>query len=74
MAYDCLRTLIASLEVLRPAFTRPGFANLVVVFAGWVLTNGPHAVTEALVTTPPVLRAAIGHGSRQKPADSGAAR
>lgn len=51
MAYDCLRTLIASLEVLRPAFTRPGFANLLVVFAGWVLTNGQHAVTEALVTT-----------------------
>lgn len=49
MAYDCLRTLISSLEALRPAFTRPGFDNLVVVFAGWVLTNGTHAVTQALV-------------------------
>src|SRR6266508_1186854 len=51
VAYDCLRTLIAALEVLRPAFTRPGFNNLVVVFAGWVLTNGPHAVTQTLVAT-----------------------
>jgi hypothetical protein len=51
VAYDCLRTLIAALEVLRPAFTRPGFDNLVVVFAGWVLTNGAHAVTQALVAT-----------------------
>jgi hypothetical protein len=51
VAYDCLRTLIATLEVLRPAFTRPGFDNLVVVFAGWVLTNGPHAVTQTLVAT-----------------------
>lgn len=51
MAYTVLRTLIDALEVLRPAFTRPGFDNLVVVFAGWVLTNGPHAVTQALVAT-----------------------
>jgi hypothetical protein len=51
VAYDCLRTLIAALEVLRPAFTRPGFDNLLVVFAGWVLTNGPHAITQALVAT-----------------------
>lgn len=51
MAYDCLRTLISSLEALRPAFTRPGFDNLLVVFVGWVLTGGPHAVTQALVAT-----------------------
>lgn len=51
MAYDCLRTLIAALEALRPAFTRPGFDNLLVVFVGWVLTSGPHAVTQALVAT-----------------------
>jgi len=43
--------LIAALEALRPAFTRPGFDNLLVVFAGWVLTNGPHAVTQTLVAT-----------------------
>jgi len=51
VAYTALRTLIAALEVLRPAFTRPGFDNLLVVFAGWVLTSGPHAVTQALVVT-----------------------
>jgi hypothetical protein len=51
MAHEALRTLLAALEVVRPAFTRPGFANLVVVFAGWALTSGPHAVTQALVTT-----------------------
>lgn len=31
--------------------TRPGFRNLVVVLSGWILTRGPHAVTEALVVT-----------------------
>ncbi len=51
MVHEALRTLLAALEVVRPAFTRPGFANLVVVFAGWVLTSGPHAVTQALVVT-----------------------
>lgn len=51
MVYEALRTLLEDLEVVRSAFTRPGFANLVVVLAGWVLTNGPHAVTQALVTT-----------------------
>lgn len=51
MVHEALRTLLDALEVVRPAFTRPGFANLVVVFAGWVLTSGPHAVTQALVVT-----------------------
>lgn len=51
MALEASRTLLALLEVLRPALTAPSFANLVVVFAGWVLTAGPHAVTEALVAT-----------------------
>lgn len=32
-------------------FTRPGFANFVVVAVGWILTQGTHAVTEALVMT-----------------------
>ncbi len=45
------RTLLATVEVLQPAFTRPGFRNAWVVFAGWVLTAGAHAVTQALVVT-----------------------
>jgi hypothetical protein len=45
------RTLLATVEVLQPAFTRPGFRNAWVVFAGWVLTAGTHAVTQALVVT-----------------------
>jgi len=51
MAHEALRTLVEALEVVRPAFTRPGFSNLLVVFAGWVLTSGPHAITQALVAT-----------------------
>ena len=38
-------------ETFAPALTRPGFANLVVIVTGWVLTRGAHAVTEALVET-----------------------
>ena len=45
------RTLLATVEVLQPVFTRPGFRNAWVVFAGWVLTAGAHAVTQALVVT-----------------------
>jgi hypothetical protein len=51
MQYEALRTLLAWIEVFQPALTRPGFGNMVVVFAGWVLTAGPHAVTQSLVTT-----------------------
>lgn len=51
MVHEALRTLLEAREVVRPAFTRPGFANPIVVFAGWVLTSGPHAVTQALVVT-----------------------
>jgi len=51
MVHEALRTLIDALEVVRPAFTRPGFANLVVVFAGWTMTSGTHAVTQALLST-----------------------
>jgi hypothetical protein len=46
-----LATLLSTLEVVRPAFTRPGYRNAWVVFAGWVLTTGVHAVTQALVFT-----------------------
>jgi len=45
------RTLVAIVEVLQPVFTRPGLRNAWVVLAGWILTAGPHAVTQALVAT-----------------------
>jgi hypothetical protein len=38
-------------DCFRPALTRPGFISLVVVLSGWVLTDGTHAVTAALVAT-----------------------
>ena len=46
-----LFTLLSALAVLRPTLTRPGFANLRVLFAGWLQTTGLHAVTESLVVT-----------------------
>ena len=51
MAYPLLGTFLNFVEVLRPALTRPGYANFVVLVVGWVLTQGPHAVTQALVCT-----------------------
>src|SRR3990172_1492971 len=45
------RSLLDSLNVFRPSLTRPGFQNMLVVFVGWVLTTGTHAVTQALVET-----------------------
>jgi len=51
VAQSVLRTLLAWMEVLRPALTRPGFANALVVFAGWVQCTGQHAVTQALVVS-----------------------
>jgi len=39
------------LEAFRPAFSAPSFANMIILFAGWVLTGGRHAVTEALVAS-----------------------
>lgn len=44
-----LQALLAGLDVFRPALTDPSFRNMTVIFAGWVLTRGPHAVTAALV-------------------------
>ncbi|MGH7271991.1 MAG: hypothetical protein ACREJ3_16295 [Polyangiaceae bacterium] len=38
-------------ETFRRGLTVPGFANFVVIASGWLLTQGPHAVTEALVMT-----------------------
>ncbi len=39
------------MEAIQPAFTRPGFRNAWVIFAGWVLTMGTHAVTQSLIVT-----------------------
>jgi hypothetical protein len=43
--------MLAILDVFRPALTAPSFANMLVIFSGWVMTSGRHAVTEALVVT-----------------------
>ena len=52
MPSSALRSLRAVWEgTFAPALTRPGFANLIVIVVGWILTRGPHAVTEALVET-----------------------
>jgi len=51
MSGDLLATLLAFLQVFRPALTEPGYRNMLVVFAGWVRTSGLHAMTEALVVT-----------------------
>jgi hypothetical protein len=51
VAHEVLRTLLSWVEVFRPALTRPGYTNALVVFVGWVLSSGPHAITEALVMT-----------------------
>jgi hypothetical protein len=45
------RTLLDLVEGFREAFTEPGFRNFVVLFVGWVMTQGDHAVTQALVVT-----------------------
>src|SRR5262245_4390130 len=44
-----LGTMLRTMEALSPAFTQPGLRNAWVVFSGWVLTAGVHAVTQALV-------------------------
>ena len=51
MADEALQRLLATLGGVRSAFTAPSFRNFVVLFSGWVLTGGAHAVTEALVQT-----------------------
>lgn len=51
MAFELLRTLLGFVEVFRPALTAPGFDKALVVFAGWILSGGPHAVTGALIAT-----------------------
>ncbi len=49
MAAQGLQTLLAMLDMFRPALTAPGFRNFVALFSGWVCTTGTHAVTAALV-------------------------
>ena len=52
MLSSALRSLHAVWEeTFAPPLTRPGFANFIVIAVGWILTRGPHAVTEALVET-----------------------
>lgn len=51
MLHALLRTLLGSVEVLRAALTAPGFEKALVVFAGWVMSSGPHAITTALINT-----------------------
>jgi hypothetical protein len=48
---ELIRTLLDSLEIYRPALTEPSFRNFLVIFAGWVMTGGTHAVTQSLVST-----------------------
>jgi hypothetical protein len=48
-AFRSLRVLWE--ETFRRGLTRPGFDNFVVIAVGWLLTQGTHAVTEALVAT-----------------------
>lgn len=43
--------MLQTLDLMRSAFTVPSFANLLVVFGGWILTPGRHAITETLVQT-----------------------
>jgi hypothetical protein len=49
VAQDLCLTFLATLEVFRPALTRPGFANMLAVAVGWILVPG--AVTYGLVAT-----------------------
>ena len=42
-------SFLSVLEDLRVGLTSPSFFNMLVVACGWILMQGPHAVTEALV-------------------------
>lgn len=45
------RTPLETSKLMASVFTKPGLCNALVVLAGWILTRGRHAVTEALVAT-----------------------
>ncbi len=49
MTAPSLNTLLSTLLLVSPAFTRPSFRRFLTLFAGWVRTTGLHAVTESLV-------------------------
>jgi hypothetical protein len=51
MPADVLASLFDVLSTFRPALTRPGFANFLIVAVGWIQCYGVHAVTEALVVS-----------------------
>lgn len=51
MAHELVSTLLGWLETIAPAFTKPGFANALVILLGWIQICGGHAITEALVIT-----------------------
>lgn len=51
MTHSHPRTLLETSKLIAPVFTTPGFCNALVVLVGWVLTQGRHAVTQALVAT-----------------------
>jgi DDE superfamily endonuclease len=46
-----LASLLGVLQAVRIVLTQPSFENMLVLVFGWLLTQGPHAVTEALVMT-----------------------
>ena len=50
-ACACRRLLALWKETVRSGLTAPGFTNFIVIATGWLLTQGAHAVTEALVAT-----------------------
>jgi hypothetical protein len=58
MPSSALRSLRALWEeTFGPCLTERGFANFIVIASGWLLTQGTHAVTEALVVTHVAARA-----------------
>lgn len=49
MTQELLLTFLGTLEVFRPALTRPGSCNMVSIAVGWILVPG--ALTDGLVAT-----------------------
>lgn len=49
MPVESVRTLWGVLEVVRPAFTPASFSLRVLLFEGWVLAGGRHALTDCLL-------------------------
>jgi len=51
MPAPSLATLLSVLEAFRIVLTKPSFGNMLVIVLGWLQTQGPHAITEALLVT-----------------------